>query len=306
MELISARVVLLRTPINFEVTTMRCLIALLVLLSLSLISLPANCDAQEISFWEEFALSEDRDKTLEKLVPGSEDYYFFHCLHAQNEQDLDEVDLLLKRWIKRNKRTQLVRVIENRQALLKYGENPKRTLDHLKKQLRLSFGHQRRIPQAQKDLPTKLAASLIDPSKLASKHLSQDSNSLGNFNDQGLYYLVNKRLNTRQRRDLLKRLRDPTFPNVVDLISKDVKGKDAKRFGSLEIHKLLTKTQLEKLGQLVPELKSQQKFINESLLRMQVSEDINIRSDAKAYRKHLDDMWAFVSELSPNLSLIHI
>ena len=281
---------------------MRWLTTLLVLLSMSLINLPADSDAQEISFWEEFALSEDRDKTLEKLVPGSEEYYFFHCLHAQNEQKLDEVDSMLKRWIKRNGKTQQVRVIENRQALLKYGEDPKRTLDYLKKKLNLDFGHQRRIPQAQKDLPTSLAASLIDPVKLASKQLKQDTNNVGNFNDKGLYYLVNKPLNTRQRRDLLQRLRDPTFPNVVDLISKDIKGKDAKRFGSLEIHKRLTRVQLEKLAELVPELKSQQKYINEFLLRMQVSEDINIRSDAEAYRKHLDDMWAFVSELSPNFN----
>ena len=48
-----------------------------------------------------------------------------------------------------------VRVIENRQSLLIYGEDPKRTLDHLTRQLGLDFGHQRRIPQAQKDLPTQ-------------------------------------------------------------------------------------------------------------------------------------------------------
>ena len=37
----------------------------------------APTSAQEISFWEEFALSSDRAATLEKLVPGSEDYFYF-------------------------------------------------------------------------------------------------------------------------------------------------------------------------------------------------------------------------------------
>ena len=281
---------------------MRWLPIFLVLLFMSTIALPADSSAQEISFWEEFALSEDRNKTLEKLVPGSEEYYFFHCLHAQNEQKLDEVDSLLKRWIKRHGKTAQVRVIQNRQALLIYGEDPKRTLDHLKKELGLDFGHQRRIPQAQKDLPTKLVASLIDPVKLAAAQLKADTNGVGNFNDQGLYYLANKPLNTRQRRDLLKRIKDPTFPNLIDLIAKDLKGKEAKRFGGIEIHNLLTKAQLEELAGQVPELKSQKRFINESLLRMQPSEDVDIRSDAKAYRKHLDDMWAFVSELNPNFN----
>ena len=64
-------------------------------------------DAQEISFWETFALSENREKTLEQLVPGSEDWFFFHCLHFQNNSKLDEVDAMLKRWAKRNGKTGL-------------------------------------------------------------------------------------------------------------------------------------------------------------------------------------------------------
>jgi hypothetical protein len=258
--------------------------------------------SQEISFWEEFALSEDRQKTLEKLVPGSRDYYFFHCLHAQNEKKLDEVESLLKRWIKRHGRTQRVRVVENRQALLKYGEDPKETLDFLKRKLNLDFNHQRRIPQTQKGLPTKLNSNLIDPVRLAAALLKQDSNTVGKFSAPGLYWLVDKPLNTRQRRDLLKRLKDPTFPGLVELIAKDIKGKDAKRFGGLDIHNQLTKSQLEKLAELVPELLTHQRFVNEVLLRMQPSADEDVRADAKAYREHLDGMWAFVSSLNPNFN----
>ena len=268
-ELNDALIVELRSTIKFKDTAMRWFTSLLLVIALMpMMSLVTETHAQEISFWEEFALSEDRTRTLEKLVPGSEDYYFFHCLHAQNEQNLDEVDSLLKRWIKRHGKTNQVHVIENRQALLKYGEDPKRTLDHLKRELGLNFNHQRRIPQAQKDLPTKLAVGLIDPDKLMARYLKQDTNSLGNFNDMGLFFLVDKPLNTRQRRDLLKRIDDPTFPGIVELISKDVKGKDAKRFGSLNIHKQLTKAQLEELADLVPELRSQQNFINLSLIHI--------------------------------------
>ena len=41
---------------------------------MSLINLTTETSAQEISFWEQFALAEDRSSTLEELVPGS------HCL----------------------------------------------------------------------------------------------------------------------------------------------------------------------------------------------------------------------------------
>ena len=281
---------------------MRFFNSILVILFISLITLTTGASAQEVSFWETYSLSEDRGKTLEQLVPGSESYYFFHCLHAQNESNLAEVDALLKRWIKRHGRTEQVRVIENRQALLKYGEDPQETLDHLKRQLDLDFNHQRRIPQAQKDLPTALNPNLIDPGKLVPKFLKQDSNRLSRFNDSGLYLLVDRALNPRQRRDLLKRVSDPTFPGIVDLIVKDLKAKDAKPFGSLKIHKLLTKTQLESLSETLPQLLMQETFVHEFLLRLQPSADVDIRRDAKAYREYLEAMWKFVGWLNPNFN----
>ena len=265
---------------------------------MSLINLTTETSAQEISFWEQFALAEDRSSTLEELVPGSQDYYFFHCLHAQNESKLDEVDSLLKRWIKQHGRTDQVQVIENRQALLKYGESPQDTLDYLKDYLKLNFGHRRRIPQAQKDLPSTLDPKLIDSKKIVASLLRQDSNSLNKFHDDGLYHLVDRPLNPRQRRDFLNRIDDPTFPGLMLLIAKDLKAKDSGQFGSLKIHQLLTKAQLESLMETLPQLKSQQAFINEYLLRLQPSEDTNIRRDAAAFRKHLDDMWVFAAELT--------
>ena len=285
---------------------MRLFNPILVLLLMSLITLTTESSAQEISFWETFALSEDRSKTLQQLVPGSEDFYFFRCLHAQNESNLAEVDTLLKRWIKRHGRTEQALVIENRQALLKYGEDPQETLDYLQRQLNLDFNHRRRIPRAQKDLPTALNPNLIAPDKLIAKCLKQDSNRLSPFSDDGLYLLVDRALNPRQRRDLLKRLTDPTFPEIVDLIVKDLKAKDSKPFGNLNIHQLLTQSQLKSLAQHLPPLLTQQAFVNEYLLRLQPSADNNVRFDAKAHRKYLNSMWEFVSELNPNFNSLKI
>ncbi|MEI6177273.1 MAG: hypothetical protein WCS43_10300, partial [Verrucomicrobiota bacterium] len=44
---------------------------------------PALRAENEVGFIERFALATDREKALGELVPGSEDYYFFHCLHYQ-------------------------------------------------------------------------------------------------------------------------------------------------------------------------------------------------------------------------------
>jgi len=48
----------------------------------------------EIGFIEKFALAPDRAKVLSELVPGTEDYYFFHALHYQNTRDAAKLALL--------------------------------------------------------------------------------------------------------------------------------------------------------------------------------------------------------------------
>ena len=40
--------------------------------------------AGDIGFAEEFALAKDRAEALKKLIPGTEDYYYYHCLHYLN------------------------------------------------------------------------------------------------------------------------------------------------------------------------------------------------------------------------------
>ena len=40
--------------------------------------------AQEIDFVEDFVFAKDRRVPLKKLIPGTEDYFYFHCLHLQH------------------------------------------------------------------------------------------------------------------------------------------------------------------------------------------------------------------------------
>ncbi len=253
--------------------------------------------AQEITFWEEFALSANRVEALEKLVPGSEDYYFFHCMHYQNQDQLDQVESMLKKWLKRHGRTQLVQQIENRQALLRYSEDPRATLNFLTDRLNLSFTHQRQIPRAQRDLPTELDPALVDIKKLLARALRRDSNSLGRIDDDGLLLLADTVLNTRQRRDLLNRLTVPNFPNLVDLIAKDLKSTDSRGFSSLKIHTKLTREQMDQLVEKIPALKNEKKFVYEYLLRLHPNEDIDWRVDRTAYREYLDGIWKYVKTL---------
>ena len=68
--------------------------------------------SNDIRFVEDFALSGNREEALKKLIPGTEDYYFYHCLHYETTGRLEKIAPLLKLWIKRYGRTARVLEIE--------------------------------------------------------------------------------------------------------------------------------------------------------------------------------------------------
>ena len=90
---------------------------------------------EEVGFVEEFALSPNRLQALEQLVPGSEEAYFYRCLHLQNTGDLKGVEALLTAWIARHGCTGRVEQIQNRQALLRFPEDPEGSRRYLVYQL---------------------------------------------------------------------------------------------------------------------------------------------------------------------------
>ena len=49
-----------------------------------LINLVGGSWAVEIGYDEEFSLAEDRSVPLQQLIPGTEDYYYYHCLYHQS------------------------------------------------------------------------------------------------------------------------------------------------------------------------------------------------------------------------------
>ena len=98
----------------------------------------------DISFDEKFALAQDRKQALQQLIPGTEDYYYYHCLYHEQQGQKDDVRKLLETWVKRHGWTARAVEISNRQALLQLDSDPKPSYEHLRRQLNLSFNHQRR------------------------------------------------------------------------------------------------------------------------------------------------------------------
>ena len=251
---------------------------------------------QDTNLLEEFVRSADREVVLKKLVPGTQQYYYLHTLHYQNTGQLDKVDQVLLDWQKRfDSKSSQWKQIQHRQMLLKYSEDSQATLKYLEDELNLNFKHQRELPTAERKLPTKLDPKLINTEVLLKKHLA-DSN-INRITAQGLRLLAGKKLSKNQRRELLKRLDRPDFPRLVSLIVRELKERDAVKFGTLSIHRQLTLAQLDELVAALPQLNTETEFVNIYMSKLRPSEDVNWVADHKERRKYLDRLRAFTAKL---------
>src|SRR3954451_964787 len=106
-----------------------------------LVLLTPHAAAGDIGFIEDFALAKDRNVALKQLIPGTEDYYYFHCLHYLNSGQFEKIEPLTTLWYERHKQTARLTEIQTRHALLNYEKDPKGTLDYVRGRLNLSFSH---------------------------------------------------------------------------------------------------------------------------------------------------------------------
>lgn len=253
-------------------------------------------------FLERFALSEDRAAVLSELIPGTEDYYYFHSLHFQSTDQLDDVDALLELWIERYNQTAQVREIQNRQALLRYGSNPQQTLEHLRRTLGLRFDHQRQIAGQQSNHPTALNQQHISRSTLIERALAVNNDTMNGFEQSGLDLVHPNQLNDRRRRHLLNRLRLPDYPQLVRLIDEDLSAPNSSGFGHMEIHRALLVSQLDELLGRRPNLLNDRNFVQIYLTKLRVSPDVDWRHDAAAREAYFERLDAFASRLNPSFN----
>ena len=257
--------------------------------------------AQEIGYVETFSLAGDRDAALKELVPGTDDYFYYHALHAQNTGARPQFQEVMDRWVReRNGNvTEAARELLNRQALLDYDKQPKTTLDYLRRELGLFFGHARKTGERVSNAPAVLDNARISVGTLLQRALREEPRSLERIEDAGLALAAGQKLGDEQRRNLLSRLRRPDFPGVVDLIVADLKYRDSRGFGSLPIHRLLTLAQMDDLLQKLPVLRSEAGFVNAYLAKLAPEDEVDLETDTAAREAYYERVWAFVKTLDP-------
>ncbi|WP_038171230.1 hypothetical protein [Verrucomicrobium sp. BvORR106] len=276
---------------------------LVLALSLSILSSAplAAQSGNEIGFVEKFALAQDREKVLNELVPGSEDYYFYHALHYQHTRNAARLADIMAEWRKRFRDdSELRKVIENREALLNYGTDPQQTLTFLKHKFGLEFQHSQEARDKKPDLPSALDAARVTRSAFEKNALNHSPNLEG-FGVAALESLIRNKatLTPSQRRTALGRIQRPDLPGLVEVIHADLTSRDSGGFGSLAIHRALTLAQLDALVKLMPELGNNTKYVHQRMRKLAPSADVNLDDDDTEREAWLDRTWAYAATLPP-------
>ncbi|MEM1441291.1 MAG: hypothetical protein AAGF67_03045 [Verrucomicrobiota bacterium] len=257
---------------------------------------------ESFDFLERFALSDDRTSILKELIPGTEEFYYYSALHAQQEGRLDEVPQLLEPWIKRNGVSPRVKEIQHRQALLTYGENAEASLQYLIRELGLRFDHEQETLDQKPDFAVSLNPDLVTWEAFLARSIQQ--NSLAKVKTSGFDRLIrdNVPLNPTQRRELLSRLVFPDFERLVGLIAADLRTPESRGFGEFPIHLQLTLSQLDELVGLLPDLANNPKLVDAKLLRLRPGADTLPEHSPEERAAYLERLWAYVSQLDPSFN----
>lgn len=251
----------------------------------------------EIGFIEDFSLAQDRTIPLAQLIPGTEDYYYYHALHYLNTSQFEKLDDLLPLWIDRYDRTGQVEEIENRRALLTYKDNPDKTLDHIRYTCGIHFNHQKETPGGKKHLPTGLDIDETAYEQFIKDAFSRHNGTTNGFEACALPDLLKKNPDSGVLRHLLTRLEYPDIEHLADHVVIELNTINSSGFGSVNIHNNLTLDQLDRCLMLKPELRNETQFIHVYLKRLHPNQDADWKNDAKETSDYLDRLRLFVSGL---------
>ncbi len=225
----------------------------------------------EIGFEEEFVLSSDREATLAKLVPGSQEFYFYSCLVAQQKGDFAEVDKLLKQWRDLHGVSSEFDSMEFRGKLLAVDPANAESLAAFAKyyidKFNLNLNHARQVETP----PDSYPASLVGQLKFEEwfNEAVNRGHNLDFITNAGLDAIDPAKLDDARRRAYLSRL--AYRPGITDfwrVVLADLRAKDSRGFGSHSVHSYLFLADLDALAKEMPELLANNSYLREYARRL--------------------------------------
>ena len=258
---------------------------------------------QVVSWMEDFSLSEDRESKLSELIPGSDDYYFYHCLHFQNTNQLDRSEAILTQWLSEHQGREIAAysAMLDRQRLLTYQDNPRKTIDHLVRRLGIQLNHAAPPQKNVQRFPSQLDEAILQPQRLVFDSVRRREA----LKPKGLAFLASKFLENEtagiplQLSDLLQRLNTPIVPELDELVIKELKARNPadQKFGDRAAHQLLTSQQLMRVAQQLPLISQQESFVSAVMRRMRPAADVDLSSNDQARLQYLTAIETYVRQL---------
>ncbi len=279
----------------------------LVLATLFLTTLvTGNLMAEPIGLMEKYALAEDRQAMLSELIPGSEDYFFYHCLHHQTVGQLDRSEAIIKDWLAENKgrETPVIQGMLDRQRLLTYNDSPQRTIDYLIKRLGINHNHAPPVAKGERRYPSQFNAAELDVDKLVKDALRRNDalKPTGIAHLAELYRTGKTAGLNINLHEFLKRVDGPYIEKLDELVIKELSARreNEKRFGDLRAHSYLTLAELDRVAKAVPKIADDNEFVNARLQRLRSGGDVDLSQQPDERLAYLKTVEAYVRALPPS------
>ncbi|MEP4079580.1 hypothetical protein [Haloferula sp.] len=272
-----------------------------------LVSLPLL--AADLDFKEEFADPESRDDSLEQLVPGTRDWFFYRALDHQLSGRADKFTATMNSWKATNELpTRIVKLdgyetLATRELLLRYEADPKRNLAGLIDLLDLSFEDSRPDAREVEKLPSRLDPSII--SRRAFEKSAESSNPKEAWRTHQHHQLLKdlsgvESFSDQRVRYYLKQLHRADHPGVTELVSRGLGMRlSPLDFGDVALHRQLTLAQLDELLVSHPKLRSSRNFATLYLAKLRTHGDAEFLRDRALHAEHLNKCRDFALTLPP-------
>ena len=250
---------------------------------------------EEIGFVETYALAKDRPAVLAQLIPETEDYFYYHVLFYQTAGKIADAQAQLDAWVAKFGWTERANAMRARQMMLTYSTNRAQTIDYLRSQLGVNLDATPPQRDRAAELSTVLDNARVDYQSNLKAAIESDR-SLGNIDGNALLHAIPWTENIDTLRSWLQRIQRVDVPNLSELVSTELKEKRSAGFGWAAIHSLMTLKQLERLAELNPEIKQNDRYVQAVLQRLRPSEDESL-NDREVMRAHLDILEKFAMGL---------
>ena len=265
---------------------------------------------EPIGFIEAWVLSDDRVATLTQLVPGTEDYYFFHALHYQQSSQSGKFKSIMEVWGQSEDENNpfgpsRYKMLKNRAIILDYQNNPEESIKKLTKLLKLKLDHQRPIPPEDAQIPSTLDTALI--SEKAFYQQAATDNQSQPYTALSKHLLIKELQNVAsfdrtKRLWFLKQKIRGDFPAIPQMILAELQHDSQPSFSEIPGTDLLLLDQLFWLEKQHPALREQESFVHALLTRFRPGDKHYLLFHPKEKRAWLDRSWKYARTLSPKYS----